>query len=98
MFQLVCMKDVLRIDPSDFDKDRIQALTNEIHKRFANKVRSNSLWIPLASIRWWAREKNSAPLYRVRAHYRSMVGAPAAAAAAAAIISQSRASFLTAHA
>jgi DNA-directed RNA polymerase subunit E'/Rpb7 len=38
MFVLVLISDILRIPPSDFDLQEVDALKFQINKKFANKV------------------------------------------------------------
>jgi len=38
MFELVLVKDMIRVQPSEFDKDRLQALAHEIDRKYSNKV------------------------------------------------------------
>ena len=38
MFELVLVKDMIRVQPAEFDTDRLQALTHEIDRKFSNRV------------------------------------------------------------
>lgn len=44
MFNLAEMKDTIKIEPSGFRKKKAQAITDEINRKYANKVRT---WVPI---------------------------------------------------
>jgi len=39
MFNLAEMKDTIKIEPSGFRKKKAQAITDEINRKYANKVK-----------------------------------------------------------
>ena len=41
MFELVLLKDLIRVDPSNFGQDRLDALMLEIDLKYCNKVLQN---------------------------------------------------------
>lgn len=44
MFTFAIQKDTIRVESQDFGKDPLEAIKEEIHRRYANKVSLDCVW------------------------------------------------------
>jgi DNA-directed RNA polymerase III subunit RPC8 len=50
MFILAVLKDTIKIEPADFRKPKQEAITDEVNKKYANKVRLQLLHATCESV------------------------------------------------